>query len=157
MPTDIKDSEFCEICEISLMFQANQIYEKSIAFIHNNIDNKFSIPLEKFQDDQFLQIECEESASAHHVFNLSDFDLDNSYEYTQINDASCSENDEDDIVRTNRNQSVCYQIKIEKQFMKCRRFTFSTGDRLLFTAKQKNHQIFIGKCNEVHIKEQKYY
>lgn len=56
---------------------------------------------------------------------------------------------------TNKNKSVVYKIKIEKSFMKCTRFLFYQKENLLFSAKQKIHQIFIADGNDIHIDDKK--
>ncbi|KAK8881512.1 hypothetical protein M9Y10_004249 [Tritrichomonas musculus] len=156
LPNDIQNSEVSEICEIAAMFQAIKIYETSINFLHSNIDKNFLISFDKFNNDHFLEIEQIEQKEHHQIVNFNDLEFDESYEYTQTEDTNNNNyknNKSDETVYTKKNKSVLYQIKIERLFMKCRRFLFFSGEKILFTAKQKIHQIFIGDGNEIHIND----
>ena len=152
LPTDVQNSEVAEICEIALMFQAEEIYKTSINFIHNNVDSNFSIPQDKFDDDHFLRVELIEPALIHHVDNINDLEFDESY--TQTEDTNNNEKNNNNFIFKSV-RSVYYQIKIETSFMKCRRFYFYRGETLLFSAKQKIHQIFIADGSEIHIDDRK--
>lgn len=154
LETDVQNSEMYEICEISSMFQADEIFNKGITFVHDRMDRNYNVCEGKYQKKDYLKIEPEESSFIHQRFNLSDFDFDYSYQDSQIKDEeSMVAEEEDDIARSHRENSICYQIKIEKPLMKCRRFLFYSDDRLLFSAKQKINQIFIAEGKNIHIND----
>ncbi|KAK8836508.1 hypothetical protein M9Y10_037768 [Tritrichomonas musculus] len=155
LPTDVQNSEIFEISEIALLFQAEHIFNTAITFIHTNIDSNFSVSCDKFQG-QYLLIESEEQALIHDVNDLNELEFDDSYEYTQHEDTSSFiKNNNNENIKQKKSHSVVYQIKIENPLMKCRRFLFTIDNKVIYTAKQKDHQIFIGEGNEVHINENK--
>lgn len=155
LPTDVQNSEIIEICEISLMFQAEKIYNTSINFIHANVDSEFSIPFDKFHNINFLKIESIEPAIIHHVDNLDALEFDDNYDSTQTDVNDNNKRINDDIGIMKKEKSVFYQIKIEKELTKCRRFLFYRGEEVLFAAKQKINQVFICDGKEIHINDKK--
>lgn len=48
-------------------------------------------------------------------------------------------------------KAVIYQIRVEGHFFKCPVFRFCANGRIMFTAKQKDCDIYIGEGSEVHI------
>lgn len=120
-----------EICLIAKMFQANQIFNKTINYIHKSIDNNYSIPtsqIEEFSRNEYLVLEL------------------------KMNDI---EHDEIQTNNKKKSRSICYQIKTDNPIMKCQRFYLMKENQIIFMAKQKNDDIFIGEGDEVHLSEKK--
>lgn len=54
---------------------------------------------------------------------------------------------------TNINKSVIYFVRVENHTFKCPIFKFVNNEKIVFTAKQKLNDIFIGKGGEIHIRD----
>lgn len=129
--------DFKEICLIAQMFQANQIFNKMIKHIHKNIDNNYSIPtsqIEELKKNEYLVLELK----------MTDFEYDEIQTKTDIKDNN-----------KKKSRSICYQIKTDSPNMKCQRIYLMKENQIIFMAKQKNNDIFIGEGDEFHLSEQK--
>lgn len=71
--SDVHNDETKEICEIAKMFQADEIYNKGLAFILANQDPDFNVPDTKYDVISYLVVEGETNLILH------DGDLDDSY------------------------------------------------------------------------------
>lgn len=161
--TDVQNSELQEICDIAKMFKADEIYNKGITFIQNNIDPNFFIPYNKYNERQYLFIQTAENQLIHHA-NLNELEFDEiSDDFSTKNNNSNTNNTNqktnDDSTQTNNQkpkfQSICYQIQVERPFMKCRRFQFIKDGDVVLSGKQKDNEIVINMGNYVHINENK--
>lgn len=159
LQTNVQDHEVAEICEIAILFQSKKIYETGINFIHNNINSNFYFSYNKIQElksDQHLLIESDEATIVHHAGDLNELEFDDTYDYVQDEEVCLSDTNNNFINRKSTEvSSSCYQIQIENSLLKCRRYIFIKDKEILFTAKQKDNEIFIGKGNEVHINDSK--
>lgn len=166
LPTDVQDSEVKEICEIAKMFQASNIYKTGISFIQSKIDQNFSIPDYKYDTDETVMSIVEN-------LKLNDIKLDDDYvgsecsnkllnkKYDgksvtqatskQIDKESCKNDVKKDPKRKN---SVIYIVRAEKNVLKGRTYKFIHNDRILYSAKQKYHEIFICDGDCINIRNQ---
>lgn len=167
LPTDVQNSEMKEICEIAKMFQAEKIYDTGASFIQNNLDPNFSVDDSKYDGSNgktHMFIECS-SNYIHHV-NLTDLDFDQDVQ--DEDEESSNENEEKENVKNNCNgkpknnkkaekekskkiKSVIYSVQIENHSTKCSVYRCSMNGEVLFTAKRKDQDIYIGKGDDVHI------
>ncbi|KAK8854440.1 hypothetical protein M9Y10_017002 [Tritrichomonas musculus] len=172
--TDVQNSELGEICLIAKMFQADQIYNTGVDFIQKNIDSNFSISPNEFKEingNKYLLIE-EEKEEVHNTImeseyvspiihpNLNELEFDDSREKINVENTQNEDNSKDNNKTEQEHQkkklhSVYYEIKYDSQFMKCPRFYFSKDGQVLYMAKQKNDEIFIGAGKNFHISENK--
>lgn len=163
--TDIQNSELEEICLIAKMFQADQIYKTGFDFIKSSINPNFSIPENKFDDsngEQYLIIESDEEKENIHHINLNELEFDDSCQFNQP-----AENEDDSKNNNNNNStetekktkprlhSACYQITGDNRFMKCPRFYLIKDGQIIYMAKMKENEIFVGEGMKFHISENK--
>lgn len=145
LPTDVRDSEMVEICEIAKLFKANQIYNTGSNFIKSKVDSNFFIPDNKYDNVQILFI-SEENSAPNQYPGQPDFDFESDDEENeQQQPPQHSSKPSDDKV-----MPALYEIRIERPMMKCNRYYFSQNGRPLFAAKKKNHDLVIGQGSEVH-------
>ena len=158
---DVLDNEVEEICELAKMFKADQIYNIGINFVHNRIDPNFNIAnnFDESNGQKYLAIESDKSIFEHHSIDFNELEFDDDIELTD------SKLDEKQVIikkvlGSNAKKNVklaCYQIIInKKKMMKCRRFYFLKGNKVLYMAKQKMNEIFIGEGDNFHIHERKF-
>lgn len=174
LPTDVRDSEMEEICEIAKLFKANEIYNTGLKFIQSTIDPNFNVPNSKYEGPNspaYILIEGQKNLMENDS-DLSDGyfentkDNDDKGNYYQINEnknnnsaeivinSKSAPSDKDKHVRPKRiKTTIIYQIKIEKHGLQCPTFTFYHDNSALFTAKQKNNEIYIAEGSEVHISQ----
>ena len=170
LPTDVQNSELYEICTIAKMFGAHEIYKIGSSFIQSNLDPNYSIP--EMHDDSNLMLIIGEKKSFQNDKLLESIDLENiktaSYKCKSNEKYTSLKSDDylntgiiDEIGINNENQqqnaknkrikkknSVIYTVKIENNIFKSSIYKFSQNDRILYSAKQKNKEIFIGYgCN----------
>lgn len=134
---NLEKVNFKEICLIAKMFQANQIFNKTINYIHKSIDNNYSIPtsqIEEFSKNEYLVLELKKNDIEHDEIQTNTDRKDNNEK---------------------KSRSICYQIKTDNPIMKCQRFYLMKENQIIFMAKQKNYDIFIGEGDEVHLSEKK--
>lgn len=101
-PSDVKNSEMKEICEIAKLFQANDIYNTGLSFIQQNIDPNFFVPDNKYDgsDGKTYLIVQGDSNFISHDPNLDDsyFEENTNNEdqgnYYKINDQQDNQNPE---------------------------------------------------------------
>lgn len=153
--TDIQNSELKDICLIAIMFQAEKIYDTAFNFIKDEIDSEFCISpdqINEINDSQNLILETEASAmQSAFYFDLSDLEFDDDYEQNEPKSKT------ETITKTStKNHSICYQIKAENPIMKCHRFYLLKDDKVIYMAKQKYDEIYIGKENNCHMKTNKH-
>lgn len=156
---DVHSNEIPEVCEIAKLFGADRIYDKGIAFVHSRIDPNYSVP-NNFNDvggEKYMVIEFVKSMFSQHAKSLNELQFNERFglqesksdeKFTKIESKSTSS--------LNQIRSACYKIQILNPFMKCCRFIFSQDGRILYTAKQRANEIFIGQGNDVHIHENKF-
>lgn len=95
-------------------------------------------------------------SSTNNLYNETGNDVTASNKSIDINqkeeNSTNNENKSDNKPEDNHvTHSVVYQIKIDVPLWKCNRFFFIKDGEVLFTAKQKNEYIVIGKGSDVHI------
>lgn len=140
---DVLDNEVEEICEVAKLFQADQIFNTGINFVHNKIDPNFNITnkFDESKGEKFLVIESMKNfVRKSHIIDLNELEFE--------------DDNNDDVKR--KVHSICYQIVVLKQMMKCKRFYLLKDKKVLFMAKQKLNEIFIGEGENFHIKEMKF-
>lgn len=156
LPVDVQNNEIPEICEIALMFQANEIYSKAINFVHSNIDQNFSIPENKYNQDisKFFNFTSSKNLAPHHInFSELEFESDESDNDYFENTNKCNNtenmkdyhNDEkcDDFDGT----STIYLIKSEL-LSRGQRFIFLKNNKPLLSAKVKGNKIFFSNKDD---------
>lgn len=151
LPTDCQNSEIKEICEIARMFQADQIYNTGINFVHQSIDRNYNVPEEKYNDRSFL-ILAPIVKKQHHFSDINslDFDDDENKPPNMQENANNSENEKVKQI----DHSVIYRIKTMTPLMKKPVIQCMTDNgKVLFTAKKKDNLIVIGKGSTVHIEK----
>lgn len=127
LPTDVKDDEMKEICEIAKMFEAKKIYDKGLNFVQNSIDSEFYVPDYKYDESNGKK-----------------------YLFITVKKPSERTLDSEDV------KSVIYQIKIESRGIKKPIYRFVKDDEtLLFSAKKNYYDIFIVDGSDVHIEKNK--
>lgn len=167
--TDVQNSELEEICLIAKMFQADEIYNTAINFIKSTINPNFFIPENQFNEsngEEYLLIESDEEKELVHHVDLKELEFDDSCEFTSVVQVDDSKNNNDISTTTNtqdhtekkkkpRLHSAIYQITSDNRFMKCPRYFFSKDNQVLYMAKIKENEIYIGEGQNFHISENK--
>ena len=174
LPTDVKNSEMEEICEIAKLFQATDIYCTGIAFVKSNIDPNFCVPDDKYSGPNrqaYLIIEGQKNAMDTDS-DLSDTDLkdidDSKFHgnYYQMNENK-NNNSAEKIINSKKasptkdkhhkpkkaKTNVLYTIKLPNHVIKCPTFKFYRNGQILFSAKQKDNDIFFAEGEEVHVSQ----
>ena len=78
LPTDVQDSEVEGICEIAKLFQADQIYNTGINFVHSKIDPNFYVPDNEFDEsngNSYLILSAI-AKKVHHVSDLGSLEFE---------------------------------------------------------------------------------
>ena len=173
LPTDVQNSEMEEICEIAKMFGAEKIYNTGAAFIRQNMDPNFSIPDSKYDGSdgkKYLAVDDER----HVIHHSSDMqanlvngnDNDDEYDDEESDDNNEAKqnpspppaavdnkpSEKPQEIDTSKISSVIYTVKAERHALKCNVYHFYSGDDVLFTAKKKNENIYVGEGYDVHIR-----
>lgn len=170
--TDVQNTELGEICLIAKMFQAEQIYNTGVSFIQSNIDSNFSISPNEFLEihgHNYLLIEddIEEEVSNessrineypsifHH--DLNELEFDESNEKLPVESATTEDEKDNNKAEKPKTKlhSVYYEIKYDNHVMKCPRYYFVKDGQVIYMAKQKNDEIYIGPGKNFHISENK--
>lgn len=165
LPTDVQNSEVKNICEIAKLFQADQIYNTGINFVHSNIDPNFYVSDNEFDESKgnsYLILSAV-AQKVHHVSDLGslEFEDESSDDHNNNRASQSSEN----VNPNNRSisaeheekktkpqvHSVIYEIRNEPQLMKLPIIQFSKNGQVLYTAKHKDNTIVIGKGSVVHL------
>lgn len=99
LPTDVKNEEMKEICEIAKMFQADQIYTVGLNFIQKNLDPLFNVPDSKYEGNNYLSLQLNKSSNETQDADDSYFEDANnkSYQgdYHKINNTNQNEGDQE--------------------------------------------------------------
>lgn len=170
LPTDVQNSEMKDICEIAKMFQAEKIYDVGISFIHKYIDPNFNIQDDKYDESngkRNLIIKCENHIIHHVVFSDIDFEGFNENADEDTKDNNINEKPKSILINQNSNEkiesncsckenlkkgkTIIYNVFIENHSIKCPVYRFCSEKTVLYTAKQKNNNIYIGSGSKVHI------
>ena len=87
LPSDVKNSEMKEICEIVKMFKADEIYNKGLSFILSNMYPNINVPDNKYDgsDRKTYLIADDETKMINHDSDISDADFDNDNNSYQTN------------------------------------------------------------------------
>ena len=165
LPTDVQNSEMKEICEIAKMFKAEKIYDTGLSFVQSNLDPNFNVPDDKYDGSNgksYMFIECENHV-IHHAdledLEFDDFEDEDENENENKNDENKDNNKTNESVKDEKKteetpkkvKSVIYLVRAENHSVKCPVFRFCLDGKILYTAKQKDNNIFIGQGNNVHI------
>lgn len=156
LPSDVQDSEMEEICEIAKMFQADQIYNTGITFIHNSIDPNFNVPDNKYNGSDgktYLFIEGPTNVIHHEDDNVNEPLSDDENEETPDN-SNTSPNSANDTMNTQskpKNDSVVYTIYVEHPLLSLVQYKFRLNGKTFFSAKKQDNNVYIGEGNEIHI------
>ncbi|KAK8880817.1 hypothetical protein M9Y10_003509 [Tritrichomonas musculus] len=149
---EIQKKNLEEICLIAKMFQADKIFDKYYNLIKNNNDSNNPNLEDKFEErngNQCLILEEDTEYSSYITRN-------DSYESEYYNISEDIESNSDGKNNNDQNKkhrSVCYQIKADNPFMKSHRFYLMKDDKIIYMAKRKYDDIYIGEGDEVHIKD----
>ena len=133
--------------------------------MHKSIDPYFNISnnYNETNGEQYLILESKNEVLIHHV-DLNDLEFDeecilpeprldpksktssvpNIHYFPEKSSSSKEPN------------SIYYQIQVDNHLMKCRRFYFLKNNQVIYMAKQRNNDIFIGPGSNFHIHEQKF-
>lgn len=167
--TDVQNNELGEICLIAKMFQADKIYETGVEFIKTNIDSNFSISSNEFMElngnkymiieedkdeENNLSKEEEEQPIQFNHPDLNELEFDESLDQIKSTNDDNKDNNKNETVKTKKH-SIFYEIKVDNQLMKKTKFYLMKDGKVLYMAKQKNNEIYIGEGKNFHISENK--
>lgn len=155
---DVHAHEIAEICELAKMFQANQLYNKGMAFVRNRVDPNFCITNDYNEEngEKYLEIAYVKDLFSPHAKSMNDISLNGKMIYPNSNIENSMSKSQVKFPTTDNLHSVCYKIQIFNPVMKCCRFFFSKEGRILYTAKHKAKDIFISEGNDIHIHDNKF-
>lgn len=156
---DVHANEIPEITELAKLFETESIYNKGMTFIHSRIDPNYSVPNNFYETEteKFITIELAKNLLSQHAKSLNELQFNDKFDLTEPKmDMRQSKIESKSTSSLNEIHSICYKIQTLNPFMKCSRYIFSHEGRILFTAKQKVNEIFIGQGNDVHIHENKF-
>lgn len=143
LPTDVVNDEMKEICEIAKLFKADEIYNTGLTFVQNNIDKDFNIPDNKYDGSDgktYIYAEIEDNCIHHSEDNINHDE---------------SEKQENLEEKYKDMKSVIYYIRREPHGLKCPIYRFCDEEHVLFSAKQKNCDVFIAEGSGIHINKDK--
>lgn len=150
---DVHSNEIAGICEIAKLFQVESLYNKTLTFVRSRIDPNFTVSndFDESFGTKYLEIE-----------NTTSFDLQQTNHTDLVNYVSPPRSKPPNSNNISGNQTEssqpadlhnsCYKIQVLNPLLKCCRYIFSKEGRILFTAKKKANEIYIGKGNDIHIK-----
>lgn len=166
LPADVQDSEVEGICEIAKLFQADQIYNTGINFVHSKIDPNFYVPDNEFDEsngNSYLILSAI-AKKVHHVSDLGSLEFEDENSDNNCGVEQSSENvdpnchsisHEADEKKPQQQQqpvhAVIYEIRNEPQLIKLPKIHFISEGQILLTAKHKDNTIVIGKGSTVHL------
>lgn len=162
IPTDCKDSEIPEICEIAQMFKADQIYSTGANFIRSSYNPNFNVPANKFDDQTFLAL-SQVLKKPHHFSDINSLEFEDDEEVQPNTNANTNQEnlnpnmvaDIEKYVKEPVIHSSIYRVRITQSLMKRQIYEFIVNGKVVFTAKNKDNLIVIGKGTEVHLKKDK--
>lgn len=166
LPTDVMDNEMEQICEIAKMFQAEEIYNTGVNFIRKNIDPRFTVPDDKYSDENgktFLYISGN-STAVFHAGDLNNLEFDSS-DNGFVGDEGMSREastfdfhphpDEQPQQHGEKSKehvaTVVYRIRVDVPAFKLVRFYFGKDGIETLAAKKHGNEIVIGKGTHIHI------
>ena len=159
--TDVQNSEMKDICEIAKMFKAEDIYNTGLKFIQEKLDPDFSVPDNKYDGSDgvtYLKL-VGDSSTINNDSNLGEEQEETSNETETKNDKDKEtdededEDEENDKSKKESMKSVLYLLRVENHTFKCPIFKFVNENRIIFSAKQKYNEIFIGEGDDIHIRK----
>ena len=122
----------------------------------NEITNSASLPANADQpspQEQRNGINLDDHSALHDpVFGLDK--ASNNPTATEVNDTTKDEDDNNkELLDENRppTHSVVYQVRVENHTFKCPIFKFVSDKHIVYTAKQKFNDVFIGEGDGIHI------
>lgn len=154
LQTDVQNFELEEICLIAKMFHAYEILNSGLNFIQTQIDKSFYIQpdlFEEIDEKKYLileEVDNEVPKIIHCDFNELEFD--DSCENIEIETKNNNKRNQ-----KKKHHSVCYQIKTDNKFMKCPHFYLIKENKVIYMAKLKFEEIYIGEGENFHISENK--
>lgn len=139
------------------MFEADQIYNTGINFVHKSIDPNFNVSDNQFDDSygrSFLVLSSIVN-KPHHFSDMNSLEFDDDDNYStnnQENEDPNSEvsNTEKTVQNSEYVHSIIYKVKEIPQIYKTI-FQFFVDNKLVLTAKRKNNLIVIGKGSTIHL------
>ncbi|KAK8835886.1 hypothetical protein M9Y10_040264 [Tritrichomonas musculus] len=155
--TDVQNSEMKDICEIAKMFKAEDIYNTGLKFIQEKLDPDFSVPDNKYDGSDgvtYLKL-VGDSSTINNDSNLGEEQEEtcNETEAENDKDKETDEDEENDKSKKESMKSVLYLLRVENHTFKCPIFKFVNENRIIFSAKQKYNEIFIGEGDDIHIRK----
>ena len=156
---NVHSNEIPEICELSRMFQVDKLYEKSLNYVQTQINPNFTV-LDDFDESngvKYLEIEIVRDLISQHSYSTSNINFDNStmppspFSTLPVS-KSVANLPTNQPQNQDQNPSAIYKIQVLHPPMKCCRYFFSKEGKILFTAKKKANEIYIGQGNDIHIK-----
>ena len=149
----VHSKELAEICELAKLFQVGNLYEKSLTFVRNKIDPNFAIlnDFNEFNGEKYLEIEMVQEINTMHSYstNYIEFEHPNSPSVPQ--NITASKSQANFTQKKEEPPSVYYKVQVLNPLLKCCRYFFSQEGRILFTAKKKSNEIYVGQGNDIHI------
>ncbi|KAK8847162.1 hypothetical protein M9Y10_019745 [Tritrichomonas musculus] len=154
LKNDVHSNEISEVCKIAKLFQAEKLYEKSLAFVHKQIDPKFNVSnyFDESNGEKYLEIEYVQDLNQMRSYSTNNITFDQNIPMSPISTINMSKS-QGNLATTKEEQapSVIYKIQVLNPLMKCCRYFFSKEGKILFTAKKKSNEIYIGQGNDIHI------
>lgn len=153
--SDAQNSELKEICLIAKMFEADQILNRGITFIQNNMDSNFTIPSDKFDEsDGKKYLIIEEILPQKVTIDDLEFDEECEQDHTKIKNNNKKDKSNEKI-KKKKSSTVVYEIIFDSPFLKCPRFYMKKDGKVIYMAKQKTTEVFIGSGEDFHISDNK--
>lgn len=153
LSTDVQDSEMEEICKIAKMFQAEKIYNTGISFVQSVLNSNFNIPENKYDGSHFMRIQSK-NQNFHHTINFNDLefeDFDSNTNDHKENNINNIKNSAKDTLNNHKVKSIIYHVVVENHFGKLPIYRILFDGEILYSAKQKDNDIYIGKGRDIHI------
>lgn len=165
---NVHSHEIAEICELAKLFQAEKLYDKSLTYVRNQIDPNFTVSndFNESNGQQYLEVEFITDLCSQHSYSTNDITYTpTETQMSPISAVNLSKSQNDIPLTPPPQQTtqpqpqpqqqqlycVVYKIQVLSQLMKCNRYFFSLNEKILFTAKKKSNEIYIGQGNNIHI------
>ncbi|KAK8875659.1 hypothetical protein M9Y10_005833 [Tritrichomonas musculus] len=158
--TDVQNSELEEICLIARMFLAEGIYNTCLNFIQSSINPNYSIPCDLINEGygfEYLILEPKEEIPFVHHVNLNELEFDDSCEFINPETKESANNNNTTNIENQKKKihSAVYKIIEEIPITKRTRYYMYKDNQIIYMAKTKRDEIFIGKGTDFHISENK--
>ncbi|KAK8885765.1 hypothetical protein M9Y10_041219 [Tritrichomonas musculus] len=154
--TDVQNSELEEILSLAIIFKSEQIYNMGLNFIHQSIDPNYTVPSQLFNQTESLILKSQNENSHFQNVDVNELEFDDSCDVLDTSKIEDNKDNNQNEKKKKKHSSTFYQITSDNPMMKCQRYYLKKDNQILYMAKIKNDEIYIGEGSNFHISENKF-